>query len=369
MAAQLTATNVIALGIPQVLQAFSTVSTHLNWNIISRVHLPLKWESAQAYDRSYTTKKTEKQLQEIREFPSRVIGILLLNQFPFHHRPELLDEMVTTIYSEIKIILNYADQVGIVLNVPHDQTQENSGYEALNIALLSSDYLSPQLKEKCKFLEPIPEPENARPFQRLRNKNGHLLEGVQIYYTRQVLSSPEFSEFLNLELAPLTRPHNSLKRKKMELDSPSSTKKTRDSRSRPHGSPSPRDPEIDRPSTSKRTRDSRSRHHGSPSPRPSSLELESRVTLLRLKEAQQNLDKALKRVSVLQNTVGELRGERKVLKRLVRKGDTYKDAVSSSSSDSSSDSSEDSDDAKGGSDTEQKESIRSNSGSPRREWN
>lgn len=350
MAAQLP--PVLAVGIPQALQAFATVATHLKWNTIGEVHLPLKWEFSQPKDRSYLTRRTVDQVQEIRDFPNRSLGILLLGQFPF--RPEHLEEMVDTIYSEIDIILRYTDQVGIVLNIPHDRPQENSGYEALNIALLSADSLTPQLKKRCYFLEPVPEPESVRPFQRLRNRHGHMLEGIQIYYTRQVLSRPEFTEFLRLELPPLTRPHHSLKRPKGELDGPSSSKKARDSRSRHHGSPS-----------HTTTRD--------PVNSPSSMEVEGRVTFLRLEEAQQKLEVALEKISELQLTVGELRGEMKVLKRLLRKGDTYKDTSSSSSSGSgsSSDSGEDLDDQKGRSGTERKVCIVSSPGSPRpskREW-
>ena len=236
-------------------------------------------------------------------------------------------------------MLHYTDRVGVVLNIPQDKASENSGYEELNRSLLATSLLTDPLKNRCKFLLPNPEPEDVRPFLRLRSNGGHLLEGVQIHYTRQVLLNPDFAEFLNLELPPLdTHLHHK---------DPSSKRKLSESDAHSSNWQAPKSKRVARKSSSWPQKSTTQHKSKSPKIRgdetPPSIEVANQVNLFLLKEARRELGAAWLKISELYIKIGELRGEKRILRRLLRRKTVAGRRLDSSSSSSDS-SSEDSDD-------------------------
>ena len=323
MAAQARCPRIVALGVPQALKSFSMVTTQLGWTTVGEVHFPIKWESLPSKGSNTILNIVDNYFNKVPGPPAKVISVLILRHFPFASR--LVKEMEENICAVVRILAENTDRVAVICNVPDEREDEDRGYRELDEALRTTTLLGVSVKERCAFLTPKLEPTTERPFLRVRNTAGHLLESVPHHYLRSVLKSAEFAEFTLKTLTPVTPQRGSRKRKFSEGEGSA----------RPGRSHSERRNDRMAPPSRKR-----GKGHAKPreydSRKPNSVLVDNRVTQSRLQEALKDLRETRKTVADLQITVGELKGENKILRKLLPS--KLSQQINSSSSSSSGDS-------------------------------
>ena len=323
--------SLVAVGISPMLQTFESMNKSLRLDCVRQVALPVKWEQS-SQDQLY-----EKPMQKVRSSlehdpPLNALGLLYLSMFPQAATERNVRSYASNVWMIVRELLQYVEKVAVVLNIPNnklDGTWEQT-YEEFNQFMRKFEDAQPPVRDRVLLLDPSSDVDPVQPYPAVRGGTGYLVDGAQSYYTRRLLTSDLFLRFA-------TKPLPSVKRTPLQLEE----EVRRGDKRKRGGSSSER-------KGGKSSLSHTKSHHPAPSPRDyddlqdSALKVKLEVKSQLLCRAKEELKELRVANCKLLEKNGELKGERRLLKKLLKKKVISSRHIpsDSSSSESSSDSSE-----------------------------
>ena len=320
--------KVMVVGIPAMLKAFGEINKYMKWILLKEVTMDVKWE----IEKIDLGRYAEKLRGRSDNWPVDMVAVIFLSHLPIRPQSARVQKSAEVIQKVIRETLRFTDRVAVMLNIPSDETTENKGFEELNEILTRTPFLPTENSERCVFFQPALEDEAVRPFQHLRGSAGHMREGVQRHYSRICLTGDSFKEFLERSL-PMRKREPPVQK----------TIADRLGKRKGSGSSSERQPKVSKP-TLKGEYDYRRAARFTPpldhGGNPSGMEVELRVKQVLLFDLREELREARLEIKKITLQVGELQGERRILRRLLRRKTVAGRRLVSSSSSASSSSSD-----------------------------